>query len=448
MIQIYKPFNTNFAHNGDAVLHPISCPLYMKLTGEWYVSLENPIDENIDFIVENAVISINTPVGKKQLFRIRNIDKSNDKIVATAYPIFMDSANNLYLPDVHIVNKTGQDALNIMLQNSEYTGESDISKAATAYYYQTNFMEALNGDNNNSFINRWGGEISYKNKHIIVNNRIGADNGMRAEAGFNLRDIRETVDFSQVVTRIIPKSFNGYILPYNETIDSPKIINYPIVFYKVIEYQDIKLKADAQSNDAENGVTICDTLDDLYIALRNRAYQEYDKGIDLPKITYDVNIVDISKTEDYKGFENIVKVNLGDTVHVKNKRLNIETNPRVIELVWDAVFEQTERIVLGDYEANYFNETSSIINSASQVINTENNSLMADKINGIINALNVQMRAQKDIAQKQDVRAILFEDTDPESPTFGALSIGTQGIQIAKKRNETNTDWQWGTAIN
>ena len=73
---------------------------------------------------------------------------------------------------------------------------------------------------------------------------------------------------------------------------------------------------------------------------------------------------------------------------------------------------------------------------------------MADKIAGVINLLNTSLRAQKDIAQKQDVRAILFEDLDTNSPTFGALCIGTQGIQISKKRNPEDTDWVWGTAIN
>lgn len=66
----------------------------------------------------------------------------------------------------------------------------------------------------------------------------------------------------------------------------------------------------------------------------------------------------------------------------------------------------------------------------------------------MINLLTTSLKAQKDIAKKQDVRAILFEDIDKDSPTFGALCIGTQGIQIAKKRNETDTDWKWGTAIN
>ena len=114
---------------------------------------------------------------------------------------------------------------------------------------------------------------------------------------------------------------------------------------------------------------------------------------------------------------------------------------------YDCITKKVESLVLGDYEANYFNDVSSITNSASRGINTSNNTLMADKIAGIINLLNTSLRAQKDIAQKQDVRAILIEDLGLDSPTFGALCIGTQGIQIAKERNATNTDWQWGTAI-
>lgn len=90
----------------------------------------------------------------------------------------------------------------------------------------------------------------------------------------------------------------------------------------------------------------------------------------------------------------------------------------------------------------------SVMNRVDKVIDKSNNTLMAEKISGVINLLTTSLKAQKDIAKKQDVRAILFEDIDKDSPTFGALCIGTQGIQIAKKRNETDTDWKWGTAIN
>ena len=131
--------------------------------------------------------------------------------------------------------------------------------------------------------------------------------------------ISETVDMTEVATRIIPKSYNGYILPDNETVDSPNINKYPVVYTRVIEYQDIKLKEDAQEGDLENGITVCESLEDLYTALRNRAADEFENGIDVPSITYDVDMVDLSKTDMYKDYKKLLNVNLGDTAHIGHR---------------------------------------------------------------------------------------------------------------------------------
>lgn len=447
MIQLYKSTNTNYDMNGDYTLSPLSCVFECNLNNTWLLSIENPIDQSLDDFTIGAVIGAPTPYGDKQLFRIYDVTKDDNGIIASAFPIFLDARNDCFLWDVRPSNVTGQTALNQMITNKKYSASSNVTKTSTAYYVQKNLIEALNGDDDNAFLKRWGGEIAYDNYKIIVNDRIGSDNGLKVEFGFNLLGVEEQINNEDIVTRIIPKAYNGYILPNNETVDSPLINNYPIVYTKVIEYQDIKLIDDAQEDDTENGITVCNTLEELYDALRTRAQEEYENGIDLPQITYNVDMVDLSKTDLYKDYKNLLTVNLGDTVHVKHRKLGIETSARVISMTYDCIAEKVESLVLGDYEANYFNDVSSITHSASQVINTSNNTLMADKIAGIINLLNTSLRAQKDIAQKQDVRAILFEDLDKSSPTFGALCIGTQGIQIAKDRNETNTDWQWGTAI-
>lgn len=447
MIQLYKSTNTNYDMNGDYTLSPLSCEFECNLNDTWLLSIENPIDQSLDDFTIGAVIGAPTPYGDKQLFRIYDVTKDDNGIIASAFPIFLDARNDCFLWDVRPSNVTGQTALNQMITNKKYSASSNIAKTSTAYYIQKNLIEALNGDDDNAFLKRWGGEIAYNNYEIIVNDRIGSDNGLKVEFGFNLLGVEEKINNEELVTRIIPKAYNGYILPNNETVDSPLINNYPIVYTRVLEYQDIKLIDDAQEDDAENGITVCNTLEELYDALRTRAQEEYENEIDLPQITYNVDMVDLSKTDLYKDYKNLLTVNLGDTVHVKHRKLGIETSARVISMTYDCITKKVESLVLGDYEANYFNDVSSITHSARQVINTSNNTLMADKIAGIINLLNTSLRAQKDIAQKQDVRAILFEDLDKSSPTFGALCIGTQGIQIAKKRNATDTDWQWGTAI-
>lgn len=446
MIHIYPPSFTDFSING-VVLMPSSCMLSMEINGVWTIQLENSLDVRFQNIVENAIISVPTPYGQAR-FRITGIDKSNTGISATAVPVFLDASNDTFIYDQRPTNRTGQQALDILTANTKYTGHSDITTPNTAYYQMKNLIECISSDDDNSFLNRWGGEIRYHNYDIYINKRLGADNGARVEFGFNLSSVNESIDMTNVVTSIVPVSYNGYTLPDGETVDSSNINKYPTKYIRKIEFNDIKLKEDAQENDEENGVIVCETLEELYSELRKAAAQKFQEGIDLPSITYQVDMVDLSRTQEYEKFKDLVKVNLGDTVYVKHRRLNIETKARIIALEYDCITEKINHLTIGDYVQNYFDKTSDITSSVDKVIDKNNDTLMADKIAGVINLLNTSLRAQKDIAQKQDVRAILFEDLDTNSPTFGALCIGTQGIQISKKRNPEDTDWVWGTAIN
>ena len=170
--------------------------------------------------------------------------------------------------------------------------------------------------------------------------------------------------------------------------------------------------------------------------------------MDKPQVTINADLILLENTTAYSSYKNLERVHLGDTVYCNHSKLGITSTARIVNLVYDCVSNKVASVEIGNHEKDYIEKTSNIINSASQVINTNNNTLMGDKIQGIIDLMSTSLKAQKGVAQKQDVRAILFEDLDPNSSTFGALCIGTQGIQISKKRNETNSDWTWGTAIN
>lgn len=443
MIQIYSPDNTDFEKNGT-VLMPEACPLSMEINGSWTVDISNPLDDRFQNIVENAVLSVPTPFGQS-LYRITQMSKTDTGVTATALPIFLDAQNDTFIYDQRPTDKNGQQALDIILNGTKYTGHSNIDKISTAYYQMKNAVECISSDDDNAFLKRWGGEVRYSNYDIYINDRLGADNGMRVEFGFNLNGITEDIDMSGVVTSIIPVSYNGHTLPDGETVDSPNINKYPVKYIRHIQYEDIKLAEDAQ--EGEEDVTVCDTMEELYDALRFRASQEYDSGIDLPSITYQVDMIDLAKTQEYAHLKQLVTVNLGDTVHVRHRRLGIEITARVIAMTYDCVTQSPASLTIGDYVENYFDKTSDITSAAENVIDTTSGTVMANRIAGVMNMLYVSLRAQKDIAQKQEVRAMLFEDTDPESPTYGAMCIGTAGIQISKERNETDTDWEWGTAI-
>lgn len=445
MIQVYSPENENYDMNGDAVIEAESCEIEFEMNSAWELELTAPSEKNKEILVYEAVIKVPTPYGK-QLYRIYNVQKDDDSITASARPVFMDAKDEVMVWDTRPTKADGQGAMDSIFDpEGKYHGHSDIKLVSTAYWQQKNAVECLMSDDENSFLNRWGGEIYFDNFDIYINERIGSDNGLRAEFGFNLTGVEEKVDMSEVVTMIFPKAYNGYMLPDNESINSPLLNNYQKKYKRIIEYPDIKLSADVQEGDELNGVMVCDTLEELYSALRERADEEFKNGIDRPNITYSISMIDLSRTDEYKNYSELLRVALGDTVHVKHRRLGIVTNPRVIKMTYDCIREKVENLILGDYEANCVSDLSSVISSVANAI-SPGGTVIAEQIKGVIDLLNTSLRAQKDIAKRADVRAILFEDTDKDSPTFGAMSLGTQGIQLSRQRNETDTDWVWGTA--
>lgn len=450
MIQLYNPTNTDRTRNGDMTLMPTSAQVHVILNGAWEASLEHPIDADGRWkhITEDAVIKMPSFNGE-QLFRIKQTEKKDSGISAVLEPIFYDSMDDCFLTDVRPINKNGQEALTLMTApNSKYSGSSNIKKASTAYYEYKNLMEAINGDDDNSFINRWGGEILFDNFNVIINDRAGGDYGVELRYGKNIPQdgLTETVDTREVVTRIYPKAYNGHKLSGNGYVDSSLINSYPTIRTATMSFEDVKLAEDASEDDAENGVIICADQTALDKALTDKCKEQYELGLDKPKISISADMVLLSDTEDYKDYKVLETVSLGDTIHCRHNRLGIVTDARVIELTYDSLSKKVTDVVLGDFQRDYFSDVSSAVNRIDGAIRSDG-TVMADKIAGFINGAVTRLGAQYNAAKKQDVLAILFENLDETSPMFGALAIGTQGILISRQRTPDNRGWEWTLAI-
>lgn len=446
MIQIYHASQTDFTVNGIEV-HPSECPFEATINGTWELSMTVPYsDDHWQDIEDNGVVRAKTPYGE-QLFRIYSKDKNKFDVSVNAYPIFLDAKNDTFIYDKRPTNCDGQTALSTLLNGTKYKGHSNISVKSTAYWQRKNVLECIGSDDDNSFLNRWGGEVRYDNYDIYIYDRIGADNGMRVEFGFNMNEIEEKIDFSSTVTRIRPVAYNGYQLPEGEFVDSPLRNKYPKDFISEITYDYIKLASDV-SGEAQDGDIVCDSIDSLYDELRKAAKKEYEQNqIDRPSIEYNVSVFDLSRSDKYAEFKFLLKLNLGDTVKVRNRRLDIDTTARVKSIKYNCITQRMESLTIGDAVPSFFDKQADIQRSVEKAIDIKDSTVHADMIKGIINMMSTQMKAQKDNSTKSDVRAILFEDTDPKSDMYGALSLGTQGIQIAHTVDEKG-NWQWGTAIN
>lgn len=456
MIQAYLKDNKDYQNNGDMVLFPESCTVSAQLNGTWTLELSHPLDEDgrWKYIEEEGIIAVPTFMGEKQLFRVSEISKEEDGITATCYPIFFDSADDCFLNDVRPTIKNGQEALDIMMADSQYSGESNIRTANTAYFVRRNLMEAISGQDEPTFLGRWGGEILYDNYKIIINERVGGDYGVEARYGKNIIGIEYQLDMSSVATRIIPVSYNGYTIGGNNGhVDSPLIGKYAKKYIREMVFEDVKMREDASEDDEENGVIVCDTQAELDAALTKKCQEQFALGVDLPAVSMSIDMELLSRTEEYKDYVLLETVGLGDTVSCIHEKLGISTQARVVSIEWDCIKDKPEKIELGAFKYDYFKDIQSAFSGMQSAMEAVQQAfgpdgfVMAERVKGVLNAINVQLKYQKDVAQKQDVRAILFEDLDPDSPTYGAMCLGAQGFQIANKRTADGRDWEWTTAF-
>lgn len=441
MIEIYVKGNEDYESNGDMTLTPTTCEVELTVEGIAELTLEHPIDDlgRWEYLVNDNVIAAPTPYSKKQLFRIYDYTKTETEVTAYARHIFYDSAGEM-LVDVRPTDKTGQEALDIILSGTKYKAKTNIKTRSTAYYIRKNIMEAIGGDDENSFINRWGGERMYDNFTVIINDRLGGDYGACAEFGRNMTGIEADISIDDVVTRIIPVSYNGHTLEGEEPwIDSPLIGSYANPRTAVIKFEDVKLLEDCQ--EGEEGFS---TLELLREELKRRCTKEYENGLDKPKVNYKVDLVEVANTEDYKDYKKLTTVGIGDDVLTKDRKLKINVTARCIRLVYDCIEEENAEVELGNFIENYFDKTTSAADII-QKVTREDGTLKAEEVYGKIDAVKAQLKAQRDISQPSEVRAVIFEDLVEGSPTYGAMSIGTMGFCIASERTADGKDWDWKT---
>ncbi|MBO3399976.1 phage tail spike protein [Clostridium perfringens] len=440
-MQYYKIDNYNFTKNGDITLQPIDGKLRVELnTGLCEVEVELPYDKEKRWtkLEEWGVIKTDVFYSKnKQLFRIYNTDKGMFSLKIKARHIFFDLVKHNIL-DTRAVACNGQQALERILEGTKYKGHSDIDRINTCYFCVTNIVQAINGENDNSFRNRWGGEMLFDNFDIYINNRIGGDYGVRVNYSRNMEDVNLIIDRDNIVTRAYPRAYNGVMLP-EKYIDSPLINKYPLICEDYIDMSDLKLKDPNTSNDEG-----FDTEEELYQAMRERMKKLYEGGIDKPRISGNVKVAMLENSIEYKDFKGLVNIGIGDTVTVNHKDIGIDMKTRAITIEWNLVTKKYENVEFGDVEVNYFAKQDIAREQLDNILN-KNGTVNAGEMEGIINAMQTKFKALRDVAQPQHTLGMLFEDKIKGSKTYGAMAIGSMGFMIASERTEDDKDWNWRT---
>lgn len=397
MITLFPKDMTDFSGNGRYTLFPTTAKTYSVINGEWSASLSHPIDPEGVWrqILPDAVVKMPSHNGD-QLYRIRRVERSASGVDAEMNPIFYDSAGDCFLIDVRPTGKTGQQALDAMtLANPKYSGESDIETAETAYYQYKNLMEAISGNSENSFLKRWGGEIEYDNFTVRILSRLGADRGYSIEDGKNILEggLKETIDVTDVITRIYPLAYNGRKMSGNGYVDSSNAAQYPVIRGTVIEYPNVVLNIDAGSADWDDPtIWKAGTQNDIDFFLRiSTSADFYKERKCYTRYSYDIDFADIRAMQDIDA-DRIPELHLGDTVTIRSKTLGIATISRVMSIEYDSANDRIEKISVADVvkPPDYFGQMNRTVASVNGALNADGSAKAAQMTGAFTQYVNMK----------------------------------------------------------
>ena len=319
MITIHSKDEIDFSKNGYGVLNKYINKENER--GKWEMNGEYMIEFSIPtkaplakYVVEENIVQVPVPFMDRQLFRIYRAEVTLTDIYVTARHIFYDLLSN-WIEDTNVVRQDGHSAISQILDRTlhphRFVGSSNMMNTASARIVDMNPVAAILDDQRaNTFVSRWGGEILRDNFHIELLDQLGVNRGVKIRHKRDLTGYSDSIDYSNIVTKILPIGFDGLKLP-ELYIESDLIDIYgPRV--KEFRYRDVKAAVGEYAED-EDAIP----LEEAYELLRLFAEEEFTRNhVDEPKTVIKVNFVALHNTEEYKELAVLQEVRRGDIVQI------------------------------------------------------------------------------------------------------------------------------------
>ena len=344
---LYEKGTTDFSRNGLGFLNNvISAKVTEELNGEYSLIFDYPLNELLsNELIEERIVKCKVSDGTNQCFIIKNVVKTYEKMTITCSHLFYLLLDNI-AEDIYPQNLSPKPFLDWIIARANYllpfTTTSDVSVQKTGRYVRKNLVEIILGEDDNSMIKLFNIEIKRNNWNIALNSRVGSDRGEKLLYGKNITGINVSIDTNEMYTRIMPVGYDELLLP-EKYVDADNIDDYPYPKIAIFKFTDIRYDP--------NDEKAYHTLEEAYEALRAAAEALFANGINQPKINIKIDWLELSKTEEYKQYSNLERVELGDTIHAEIFGLNYTT--RVIKTIYNPLNDRIEQFEIGTIQPSY-----------------------------------------------------------------------------------------------
>lgn len=406
MIKVYDSNERVFNHNGIKVLHPLVADITKKDNGDYYVELEDTI-ENLDYYQNGLIVRIPTPWGV-QGFRMSNPTVKNNKVSVKAWHLSYDSKNYI-IEDSYAVDKNCNDALAHFNDSTDipspFTTLSDIPTIVSTRAIRKTLYEVygwlLSED-------KYGGHWFRDNWTLGIKARCGEDRGVVLAIGKNITDIQVKEDWDGVCTKVLPYTTDGETaIMLDDTYVSLTEQLYDVPYTKVVQFEHEFVAEEYESTEEYHAV--------IKEWLKNQA-EAYVQANKMPKVNYAVSA----------SIDNVSDV--GDTIHVKHSKCKVNIITEVIAVKYDAIRKKYTKIEFGNFKNELKNlsqtiaaeankHTDTVVKESQTLLQTELDQATA-KINGVLgNSYVINEGSQ-----------ILVVDALPKETAKNVMKISSGGI--------------------
>ncbi len=360
---LYEANETNFNHNGICSLYGLlDYEVTEARNGEFELELIYPVDglwfsELTDFRIISAEPN---EIDEPHRFRIYEIKKSLDEQTVTVYASTAtnDLGGNL-VEKVVISDDTPQQAMDMMkaalLEPTNYNFVSDIQTRSSTEWERRNPLNCISGEAG-SLIAYWGGEVKRTNDTIFLYSRRGRDNVTTIRPGKNLSGFEMTVSTKGLITailpyfRYIPENETDYVTVYGTVVRSPLENNYPIHKITPVDFS------------SDQSII---TVEDLN-AEAARYFTYINPDCDKPKVSLDIDLMQLSDSAEYSKFKSLERIGLTDTVTVWVEKFDIDVVVKVTEVTYNGMKRMVTKLVAGTPSVKFYDD---VRNTYQQDIN-------------------------------------------------------------------------------
>ena len=344
MIRVFGRNDRVFSSNGDAVITPLRARVRKEDNGDFYLDLQTDLSY-LDYLIEGNILVANTPQGD-QPFRVRNIQRTKDKISLRAYHVYYDTMNYL-IKDTFIVDRNCGDALDTLCRaagaDNEFSTLSDILTIDSYRCVRTSLFDAIK-----VILERWGGHLVRDGFTIAIRSNIGSDNGVTVRYKKNLKDITCEENWDDVVNFLLPVGQGGILLNALDSnasvyVEAGDTVTEPR--YKAMNFtQDIDEEQFYVDGVLDEDAYTAAVIEDLRIKA-----QEYADKHCMPQISYALKA------------DPEVVTDIGDTVEVIDERLGLELTTNVTAYEYDCIQKRYTLVEFGN-----FNTLSGLVDSITE----------------------------------------------------------------------------------